>query len=114
MSALLIPEAIELAAEHLRLRWIDGDVVLKAAGLRAECRCAQCRAAARGGHVSSVDRSLTLTHAEPVGQYALQLVFSDGHARGIYPWSLLRELSQVAERAESFSGSPALACECQT
>jgi len=45
--------------------------------------------------VSPVDPDITLKHAEPVGQYALQLTFSDNHARGIYPWSLLRELSLV-------------------
>ena len=55
-----------------------------------------CRAAARGGHVSPVDRGLALTNAEPVGQYALQLTFSDGHARGIYPWPLLRESGALA------------------
>ena len=27
-----------------------------------------------------------------VGNYALQLVFSDGHERGIFPWGYLREL----------------------
>jgi len=32
-----------------------------------------------------------LSGVEPVGQYAVQLLFSDGHDRGIYPWSLLRQ-----------------------
>jgi DUF971 family protein len=30
--------------------------------------------------------------ARALGHYALQLVFSDGHERGIYPWALLRAL----------------------
>ncbi|WP_280152037.1 DUF971 domain-containing protein [Piscinibacter sp. XHJ-5] len=92
MSAAPFPEAIELEVAHLRLRWPDGDTVLPAQALRAECRCAHCRAALLGGHPSPVYRGIALTDAKLVGQYALQLSFSDGHARGIYPWPLLREL----------------------
>lgn len=29
---------------------------------------------------------------EPVGQYAIKLIFSDGHASGIYSWKTLYEL----------------------
>ena len=94
-----MPEAVELTPAHLRLRWPDAEVVLAAATLRAACRCAHCRVATRSAEVATVDRSITLTHAEPVGQYALQLTFSDGHSRGIYPWSFLRELSLVGTTA---------------
>jgi DUF971 family protein len=34
-------------------------------------------------------RNVEITHVEPVGQYAVQLHFSDGHATGIYSWDLL-------------------------
>jgi len=27
-----------------------------------------------------------ITHIEPVGSYAVQLVFSDGHDSGLYSW----------------------------
>lgn len=93
MSTASIPEAIDLTAAHLRVRWPDHDSVLEAAMLRAECRCAHCRAAVQRGERLPIEPGLTLANAEPVGQYALQLSFSDGHARGIYPWSWLRELS---------------------
>ena len=36
--------------------------------------------------------------------YALQLIFSDGHDRGIYPWVWLRELSATAEAAHRSAG----------
>jgi DUF971 family protein len=29
-----------------------------------------------------------------VGNYALAFAFSDGHTTGIYPWKLLREVTQ--------------------
>ncbi|HYQ49053.1 MAG TPA: DUF971 domain-containing protein, partial [Pseudomonas sp.] len=32
-----------------------------------------------------------IERVEPQG-YGVQLVFSDGHERGIYPWPYLREL----------------------
>lgn len=34
---------------------------------------------------------------EPVGNYAVQLQFDDGHATGIYSWSLLRALGEEHE-----------------
>lgn len=35
---------------------------------------------------------LTVTNARLVGNYALQLDFSDGHSTGIYSWTYLREI----------------------
>lgn len=29
---------------------------------------------------------------EPVGRYAIRLVFSDGHSTGLYTWTYLREI----------------------
>lgn len=37
-------------------------------------------------------RDVTIVSAEPVGHYALQPTFSDGHSTGIYSWDLLYEL----------------------
>jgi DUF971 family protein len=34
-------------------------------------------------------REVEIARVEPVGQYAVQLHFSDGHATGIYSWDLL-------------------------
>ena len=35
---------------------------------------------------------MTITDVEPVGNYAVKLVFDDGHATGIYAWSALHDL----------------------
>ena len=44
-------------------------------------------------------RNVRITRIEPVGQYALRLVFSDGHSSGLYSWRYLRELGEAhAER----------------
>lgn len=84
-----LPEAVDLTPATLRLRWPDGASALPAARLRAACRCGDCRA----GRSRSDGAAVQLTDALPVGRYALQLVFSDGHDRGIYPWTWLRELA---------------------
>ena len=36
-------------------------------------------------------KDVEISRIEPVGQYAVQLHFSDGHATGIYSWDLLYE-----------------------
>lgn len=38
---------------------------------------------------------------EPVGQYAIRLVFDDGHATGLYSWKYLRELGE--KQAENWA-----------
>lgn len=35
---------------------------------------------------------LTATGAEMVGNYAIRIIFSDGHDTGIYSWTYLREI----------------------
>lgn len=42
-------------------------------------------------------RDVTITRLDPVGHYAVQPVFSDGHASGIYSWSYLYEIGSNQE-----------------
>ena len=39
-------------------------------------------------------RNVTLVNLEPVGNYAVKPVFSDGHESGIFTWDYLYELGQ--------------------
>jgi DUF971 family protein len=93
VTAADIPLDIVLRPGELLLRWADGQTVLGAPALREACRCAECRAATLRGHSPEADGGVRMVGAAPVGQYALQLLFSDGHDRGIYPWELLRRLA---------------------
>ena len=36
-------------------------------------------------------KNMEVNHIEPVGNYAIRLTFSDGHATGIYSWDVLYE-----------------------
>jgi len=39
-------------------------------------------------------QSVMVTAVEPVGQYAVRLIFDDGHDSGLYSWKYLRELGK--------------------
>ena len=39
-------------------------------------------------------QSVTILTVEPVGQYAVKFIFSDGHRTGIYSWQTLYELGR--------------------
>jgi len=84
------PGHIGVSPRGLRLAWPDRIDELPAERLRAACRCARCLSgsAVRAGSHAEV----LLVAADLVGHYALNLRFSDGHDRGIYPWTLLRSL----------------------
>src|ERR671929_316893 len=43
-------------------------------------------------------REVEIRSLEPVGSYAVQPVFSDGHSTGIYSWDYLYELGENQER----------------
>jgi DUF971 family protein len=77
----------------LIIAWPDGGAAtLAASALRQACRCAACTAARASGKLVACPVDVAITAVAPVGGYAVNIVFSDGHNRGIYPWGLLREL----------------------
>lgn len=55
------------------------------------------------GHGPGDERLVTgkedvaIERIEPVGHYAVRLVFDDGHASGLYSWTYLRELGDDYE-----------------
>ena len=81
-----------LSEQRLRLTWPDGrESLLDHAELRRQCPCSQCRAFRLRGLTPMVDQRVRVVELNPQG-YGLQLVFSDGHQRGIYPWAYLAQL----------------------
>lgn len=87
--ALRVPEG----RDTLMLDWVDGAYVLTAPRLRVACRCSACVAAVRNGHTPPAVPAVTIGSVRPVGRYAVNIGFSDGHERGVYPFSYLRELA---------------------
>jgi DUF971 family protein len=80
---------------EVRILWRDGQVSVYAFDkLRAACPCAECKAHKQDDNPlrQAMLVSVELESAELVGNYALQLVWRDGHRFGIYSWAYLRSL----------------------
>jgi len=99
--------------EGVEISWSDGhtsryDFVY----LRDQCPCAVCNdergkketlSAKTGGSVLPMFKPRpTAKAAKAVGNYAIQIDFSDGHSTGIYSFSHLREICPCADCARDF------------
>ncbi len=109
----LEPERIEIVdeARSLAVTWPDLRVCFAAAALRRASRAASELRRQIDGIALILPDDLHLTGLQPIGNYAVRLFFSDGHDRGIYPWSYLRELAtqSSADRSDqrhSWTTSP--------
>ena len=84
-------------SRYLEIEWSDGVVSrLPHRFLRLHCRCAECRQARNTGHAIATPEDVDLTAVVPYGPASLQLEFSDGHSRGLFPFPYLRELAAEA------------------
>ncbi len=75
----------------LEISFADGKIFqLPCEFLRVYSPSAEVRGHGHGQEVLQPGKKdVEITHIEPVGNYAIQLTFSDGHATGIYSWDLL-------------------------
>ncbi len=98
MASQSWPAEIRLVAGRraLAVTFEDGRAVtLPAELLRVESPSAEVQ-----GHspsekrLISGKRDVAITAVEPVGNYAVKLVFDDGHSTGIFGWSYLAKLGQ--------------------
>jgi DUF971 family protein len=95
------PEAIDLAADGaLRILWRGGpEVTIPAVRLRDLCPCASCVEEGTGRKLldpSTIPADVRPEQILPVGNYAIQIHWSDGHSTGIYSWQTLREASGLS------------------
>lgn len=92
-----IPDLIELRTQSktLALRYDDlGLVELSHEFLRVFTPSAEARGHGPGQEtLQTGKRHVAILNVQPVGQYALKFVFSDGHDTGLYTWELLYNLS---------------------
>lgn len=75
----------------LEISFADGKTfLLPCEFLRVYSPSAEVRGHGPGQEVLQTGKKhVEITHIEPVGSYAIQLTFSDGHDTGIYSWDLL-------------------------
>ena len=94
---------------ELRIIWSDGqgtdfDVV----ELRRACRCANCVNELTGAQVlqpSQVGEDVRPQTIRQVGNYALQVNWSDGHTTGIFTFDYLRQLAESPAGPSAGGGS---------
>ncbi|MFN3586743.1 MAG: gamma-butyrobetaine hydroxylase-like domain-containing protein [Moraxellaceae bacterium] len=81
------------ARRELRVRFADADYLLGAEFLRVHSPSAEVQGhGGVGGQLPRGKQDVAITGIEPVGRYAVRLVFSDGHVSGLYTWDWLRHL----------------------
>jgi len=102
MTASTVPAATDYAAsadlDTLIIRTArDGELTLPAEQLRLSCKCAHCVRARFDGRFPERFPGIAITDIGSVG-YGLNIAFSDGHARGIYPHSYLLSLAGTSSR----------------
>jgi DUF971 family protein len=110
----MTPEKVRVLlteGKGLEIDWQDGHrSAWSFAWLRDACPCATCvderkSEGRRIGHPQAKAAELLPMYkppakpasAHPVGRYALQFNWSDGHSAGIYSWEYLRRNCQCAE-----------------
>lgn len=81
----------------LRLNWADGTSSdFSAPFLRENSQSAGSKKLRLMGLATPAPENIAITNIKPIGSYAINIVFSDGYDRGIYPWIYLRELEDAA------------------
>ncbi|MFT5575428.1 MAG: DUF971 family protein [Bermanella sp.] len=97
MSSPITPTGIELhqKSRELELIYANGEHArLSCEMLRVLSPSAEVQGHGPGQKVLQTGKiNVNITSIKPVGNYAIQLVFSDGHESGIFSWKYLRELT---------------------
>jgi DUF971 family protein len=80
----------------LNLRFEDGaDFVLRAEYLRVESPSAEVQGhGADSKQIVTGKEGVKIARLEPVGNYAVRIVFDDGHDSGLYAWDYLYRLGR--------------------
>ena len=98
---MLTPEDIQLIGDEVAVRWSDGsEDYYKMDYLRAHSPSAEnigerdLTGQLHGGSSQTAFPGVRVQGWQPVGGYALQFAFSDGHRTGLYSYDYLKALAQ--------------------
>ena len=105
------PADITAFAQELAIRWEDGrEDFIPLESLRRFCPCAACLGEQdifgktyRPPQRPYSAESFELRKLPRVGNYAIQPLWGDGHATGLYTWEWLRRISDAVKSPETES-----------
>ncbi len=110
----MYPTKINIKNDKLNITWDDessDSISLKY--LRDECPCAGCKGETillktiRPPKLLSTDPQMyKIENIEMIGNYAIKVIWKDGHKTGVYNWSYLKDLSRGEANNESFNYDP--------
>ncbi|MEM1057859.1 MAG: DUF971 domain-containing protein [Verrucomicrobiota bacterium] len=99
---MLVPDHIELIADEVAIKWKDGtENYYPMPFLRAASRSAEqtgerdLLGKLHGGSGQQDFPGIRVVRWTPVGGYAIQFTFSDGHNTGLYTYAYLKELAEA-------------------
>ena len=87
---------VNAGRDRLEIRFADGaSHVLPAQYLREESPSAEVRGHGAGPkQIVTGKENVKIAKLEPVGNYAVRIIFDDGHDSGLYSWDYLTELGR--------------------
>src|SRR5438309_755534 len=97
------PQHVDISlSQGIKIVWADGhESAYQLDYLRENCPCASCRTATHSSTPKSsfpmFKPAARLTGAEPVGRYAVRLLWADGHNTGIYSFDHFRDICPCPE-----------------
>ena len=105
-----VPTSIKQAdKKHLEICWNDGHQSLyPVVYLRRACSCAACVDEWTGKQIlqpEQVSAEVKPLCVNPVGRYAINIEWSDGHKSGIYSFEYLRQICPCEACADSRKAS---------
>ena len=98
------PQDLQIIGNELAVRWEDGtESYIPLETLRRRCPCAGCAGERdvlgnlhKGPDQPLGPRAFELVRLEPVGNYAVQPVWGDGHNTGLYTYAYVRRLGTAS------------------
>jgi DUF971 family protein len=100
---LMRPADLQVIGTDLAIRWEDGsESFIPLATLRRACPCASCAGekdilgnVSKGPERPLTSQSTQVVRLVPVGGYAVQPVWGDGHNTGLYSYEQLRRIASA-------------------
>jgi DUF971 family protein len=96
------PKDIQQIGNELAIKWEDGgESFIKLEKLRRHCPCAGCKGEMdvmgnlyKGPEIPLSPAAFQLRRIDRIGTYAIQPVWADGHATGLFSFDYLKKVGQ--------------------